>query len=484
MQQLRFTAVHEDGRHLVLTDADGDQEFLVEIDERMRAALRPRVPDRPRHSEQLSPREIQALIRAGENAEDVAAATGWPVDRVQRFQAPIVAEREHVARLARGAHVRGRGADGAAQTLEARVRERLEARGVDPELARWDSTRPEGGRWTVLLTFVAGQRDRRAAWRYEPSGRSVDALDDEARWLSEDEQTLPGGIAGHPLLGGADSGGGVDLMATMRERSRARGRRRKSAGDRSGPAEVPGTEQVPDDLLPLEDLPYDPDTMGPPPAAHGHPSDEGAEGVDQDGPDALGQAGPDSLGEAGPDTVGGANSTLDLEEDYAAETPAETDDQVSGPREATLADFFGDDEDELDDDEGDLDGDDLDGRDDDEELDEDEGDLDGDDLDSDDPRDDELADDDVTDALQPAESEAKFTAAPDASEQPAGPEHPEQPEQSAMQARQVAAEPGDTGAAGGSEPTQQPDEEGAARRKGRTRVPSWDDIMFGARDRR
>jgi hypothetical protein len=53
-----------------------------------------------------------------------------------------------------------------------------------------------------------------------------------------------------------------------------------------------------------------------------------------------------------------------------------------------------------------------------------------------------------------------------------------------MQARQVAAEPGDTGAAGGSEPTQQPDEEGAARRKGRTRVPSWDDIMFGARDRR
>jgi hypothetical protein len=56
--------------------------------------------------------------------------------------------------------------------------------------------------------------------------------------------------------------------------------------------------------------------------------------------------------------------------------------------------------------------------------------------------------------------------------------------QSAMQARQVAAEPGDTGAAGGSEPTQQPDEEGAARRKGRTRVPSWDDIMFGARDRR
>ncbi|WP_153394882.1 septation protein SepH, partial [Ornithinicoccus halotolerans] len=204
MRQLRFTAVHEDGQHLVLTDPGDGEECLVEIDERLRDAVRGRRSGIGEHPAQaLTPRTVQAMMRAGESAEEVAAATGWPVDRVQRYEAPILAEREHVATLAQRCEVRGRAADGTERpTLESRVRERLTARGVDPDLARWDASRPEGGQWTVLVGFVAGNRERRAAWRFDPAARHVEALDDEARWLSEDEQALPGGAGGYAGLGG------------------------------------------------------------------------------------------------------------------------------------------------------------------------------------------------------------------------------------------------------------------------------------------
>src|SRR5690606_25020899 len=131
-------------------------------------------------------------------------------------EGPIIAEREHVADRARRAHVRGRTADGGVPTLEARVRERLQARGVDADQARWDATRPDGGQWTVLVSFTAGHRERNASWRFEPAGSTVEALDDEARWLSEDEQVLPGGA--DAVLGGPRTSG-MDLVTTMRERS-------------------------------------------------------------------------------------------------------------------------------------------------------------------------------------------------------------------------------------------------------------------------
>ncbi len=155
MEQLRLAGVHEDGEHLVLADPAGT-EFVLPVDERLRASLR-RVAAPPR-GRQVTPREVQALIRAGHDLDEVAHITGWERDRVARFEGPIVAEREHVSAMARQAHVRGRGVGGAMQTLDSRVRERLSDRGVDPDGASWDSTRPEGGHWTVIVAFVAGSR--------------------------------------------------------------------------------------------------------------------------------------------------------------------------------------------------------------------------------------------------------------------------------------------------------------------------------------
>ena len=309
MQDLQLIGVHEDGVHLLLASGDGGR-FRISVDEPLRAAIR---HDRPRLGQLqieidggLRPRDVQALIRAGASAEEAASRAGWTVEKVHRYEGPILAEREHVTGLARAARVRGRGSDssaGNAPMLSARVAERLKGRGVDADAVSWDSWRADEGPWTVVLTFAAGGRQRQASWSFDPADRTVSAVDDEARWLSEAEQ-LPEGPIPAPHLSSpigratklydVEAEGGIgtpprsaaheeplDLMSAMRERSTARGRRRSGGrrGSAKAPTNVPGAgDHVPDQALPLEDLSYDPASMSPPPAAHADPDPDGADG--------------------------------------------------------------------------------------------------------------------------------------------------------------------------------------------------------------
>ncbi|TPW65593.1 septation protein SepH, partial [Schumannella sp. 10F1B-5-1] len=68
MQELKVIGV-ENGSLLVASD-DGD-EYRVEVDETVQSRLRASMPD-PGPLRRLAPREIQAQIRAGMTAEDVA----------------------------------------------------------------------------------------------------------------------------------------------------------------------------------------------------------------------------------------------------------------------------------------------------------------------------------------------------------------------------------------------------------------------------
>lgn len=294
MQHLRLVGVHEDGLHLLLADDEGNR-YSLPLDEALRAAAR---RDRPRLGQLqiettggLRPKDVQAMIRAGLTAEDVAERAGWTVEKVHRYEGPILAEREHVAGLARLVRLRPRGGShGGAPTLEARVTERLRAREIDAGSARWDSRRTDKGAWTVVLLFNAGGRQREALWHFDPLARTVSAVDDEARWLSEDEeQQAPGPIPAPHLSAStrpsrvydveAEGGVGasatrrrpgetVDLMAAIRERSSQRGRRRRSKS-----ADVPGLEEAPEEALPLEELARDAREELPPPA-HTHPEDD------------------------------------------------------------------------------------------------------------------------------------------------------------------------------------------------------------------
>ena len=316
MQDLQLIGVHEDGEHLLLSGDDGAR-FRMPLDEPLRAALR---RERPRLGQLqieidagLRPRDVQSLIRAGVSAQEVAERAGWSVEKVHRYEGPILAEREHVAGLARTARLRARAGvygGGSAPTLSARVAERLKGRGVTATDATWDAWRADDGPWTVVLTFAAGGRQRQASWSFDLADRALSAVDDEARWLSEEVQPPRGPIPAPHLASPAvrptkvydvEAEGGlrpaaraqdedepIDLMTAMRERSTARGRRQ--AGGRRGspkaPNNVPGAgDHAPDQALPLEDLAYDPDSMPPPPGAHADPDPSGLDG--QAEPDAA-----------------------------------------------------------------------------------------------------------------------------------------------------------------------------------------------------
>ena len=114
MRELRFDGLSPDGMRLVLAGNDG-QKYTVAIDERLEAAVR---RDRARmsqveleQSDALRPREIQARIRAGATAEDVAAASGLTLEHVRRFEGPVLTERAWVAQQAQATEVRRPGGD-------------------------------------------------------------------------------------------------------------------------------------------------------------------------------------------------------------------------------------------------------------------------------------------------------------------------------------------------------------------------------------
>ncbi|MDI9886372.1 septation protein SepH [Streptomyces sp. HNM0645] len=185
MPELRVVAVSNDGTRLVLKAADST-EYTLPIDERLRAAVR---NDRARLGQieievesHLRPRDIQARIRAGASAEEVAQLAGIPVERVRRFEGPVLAERAFMAERARKTPVRRPGENTGPQLGEA-VQERLLLRGAEKDTVQWDSWRRDDGTWEVLLVYRVAGEPHSASWTYDPPRRLVQAVDDEARAL-------------------------------------------------------------------------------------------------------------------------------------------------------------------------------------------------------------------------------------------------------------------------------------------------------------
>lgn len=200
MDDVELVGVHDDGEHLVLAGPDGSR-YLLAIDEPLRAAVR---RDRARLGQLqiamgsgLRPKEIQARIRAGMSADEVAELAGLPLEHVLRYEGPVVAERRHVADRARATVVHRSGGASGTQ-LDDLVAQRMRARGVDGE-RDWDAWREEVGTWLVQVAFTAGGRARTAQWRFDLTGAHLEPVDDEARWLSARTDQDPGPLGGRRL---------------------------------------------------------------------------------------------------------------------------------------------------------------------------------------------------------------------------------------------------------------------------------------------
>jgi len=131
----------------------------------------------------LTPREIQARIRAGEPLAEVARAAGMGVEWVEPYAAPVLAEREFIAGQAQSHPVR-RGTETIAhRTLGQVVEDRLASRRVDADTVVWDAWKTEARRWVIKVDYDSGKAHREARFIYDASGRFSTAENDDARWL-------------------------------------------------------------------------------------------------------------------------------------------------------------------------------------------------------------------------------------------------------------------------------------------------------------
>ncbi|WP_150306408.1 septation protein SepH [Planctomonas psychrotolerans] len=181
MQDLKVIGV-ENGALLASSEQGG--RYRIPIDEVLQSRLRPHTPEQ--HSgRKVPPREIQAQIRSGMSAAEVAAATGLPIEHVQRYEGPVLAEREHIVTSALSVTVHT-AIDVDPLSPGTRfgdvISERLVALGAEGE--QWTSWKDED-HWVVRLEFTAEQIDHDARWSYDPKKRALAPQNNEAITLSQ-----------------------------------------------------------------------------------------------------------------------------------------------------------------------------------------------------------------------------------------------------------------------------------------------------------
>jgi hypothetical protein len=182
MQDLRVIGA-EDGA-LLVSDDEGIR-YRLAVDDVLQLKLRQVTPD-PSIGQRLAPREIQAYIRSGMSAEDVATITGAPLEHIQRFEGPVLAEREFVVKSALAVPVHtALDTDPFAQgaTFGSAIRARLHDLGATGE--RWASWKDVATGWIVKLSFAANQIEHDARWQFDPKKSALDPINNEAITLSQ-----------------------------------------------------------------------------------------------------------------------------------------------------------------------------------------------------------------------------------------------------------------------------------------------------------
>lgn len=205
MVDLRIVGVDDEGNppRLSLCDESG-HEFSLPIDEALRTALsthhQSSSPSAQRAASPLSPRDIQARLRAGGTIDEVIAASGLSRDHVIRYAGPVADERAFYAARARESVVARTGSTMPSRsalldtpaTLEEVAAVRLRTAGVLANTVTWDAWRREDGRWAVACDFSVDSSTGRAGeigaqppaeWVFDPAARSLTPVNEWAESL-------------------------------------------------------------------------------------------------------------------------------------------------------------------------------------------------------------------------------------------------------------------------------------------------------------
>ncbi|RWR16861.1 DUF3071 domain-containing protein [Microbacterium enclense] len=192
MEQLKVIGTEDD---VLVVATETGERFALPLDEVLRAEARRARRGREHDDERAprpSPRDIQAHIRAGLSAREVATLLNARVEDVERFEGPVLAEREHVVAQALAVPVLLGGAlehDGPV-TFGTAVRAKLLEAGASSE--RWTSWKDSSG-WMIKLEFTANGIDHDARWGFDPRRSTLSPQNSDAIQLSR-QGSLPEGL--------------------------------------------------------------------------------------------------------------------------------------------------------------------------------------------------------------------------------------------------------------------------------------------------
>jgi hypothetical protein len=208
-------AVSADGTRLLLGQAaDSRPSHELVLDERVARAVRgqPLDDNTPVTTSALSPKEIQARLRAGASVDDVAKAAGVPVSRVERYAGPVLSERENVLDTIRSATLTRARVGRSGKPLGEAVATNLATTAFTRSgTAEWSAYRRIDGEWVARLEVVVRGRTRRAEWLHDAVSGDAVALDPYAATLGFTAPSAP--VVSAPNGGDAPTGEAAEPRA-------------------------------------------------------------------------------------------------------------------------------------------------------------------------------------------------------------------------------------------------------------------------------
>ena len=190
MRSLHVVGVSPDGNKLLLAGSSGASKpgFQVEIDDSLELMLKRRRRDNDDELA-MSPRDIQARLRAGATVDAIANAAGVSAERIERYAGPVYSERIRMIGEAQEAFSyrprlgRSKVAMGTAVAL---------ALGEYPPDDDWSAVRAVDGLWRIVLKLPGRGRARQAVWRFDPVERELTPVDALAATLGHREGRVSG----------------------------------------------------------------------------------------------------------------------------------------------------------------------------------------------------------------------------------------------------------------------------------------------------
>jgi hypothetical protein len=175
-----LTIVGVDGENLIVVSSGGDR-FHLPINDALLGALR-KPASASNGAHRASPKDIQAHIRRGLTAVQVADLTGEDLAYIEKFEGAVIAEREFAIEQALAVGVAQK--TGQETSFGQAVRARL--KDIDALEDAWGAWKEESG-WNIELVFHEGEVEHRARWSFDPRKHLLVPLNDDAEILSRHE---------------------------------------------------------------------------------------------------------------------------------------------------------------------------------------------------------------------------------------------------------------------------------------------------------